>query len=101
MERKSGPLRVGVVGAGAFGRNHARVYRELESDPWHKVELVGIYDKDSTRAGEVADQFGVTECGSLDVLIASGVDACSVAVPTAAHLEVAGYLDGTRCGSSD
>ncbi len=86
------PLRVGVVGAGAFGRNHARVYRELESDPWHKVELVGIYDKDSIRAGEVADEFGVTECGSLDVLIASDVDACSVAVPTAAHLEVAGYL---------
>ena len=54
--------------------------------------MVGICDKDSTRAGEVADEFGVTECGSLDELIASDVDACSVAVPTVAHLEVARYL---------
>ena len=26
-------LRVGVVGAGAFGRNHVRVYRDLQTDP--------------------------------------------------------------------
>ncbi len=33
-------IRVAVVGTGEFGRNHARVYRELEG-----VELVGVYDK--------------------------------------------------------
>jgi len=37
--------RIRVVGAGEFGRVHARVHRELESS-----ELNGIYDRDSKRA---------------------------------------------------
>jgi len=36
---------VAVVGAGEFGRLHARVHRELESS-----ELDGIYDRNSKRA---------------------------------------------------
>ena len=33
MPNRSDALRVGVAGAGAFGRNHARVYRDLQADP--------------------------------------------------------------------
>ena len=36
---QSGKVRVAVVGAGEFGRNHVRVYREMEG-----VELVGVVD---------------------------------------------------------
>ena len=47
-------LRVGVVGAGAFGRNHARVYRELSADPSQRIEFVGIADTDFARAQSLA-----------------------------------------------
>ena len=92
MESTSDVLRVGVVGAGAFGRNHARVYRDLQADPSQKIELAGVFDADFARAQTVAAEFGTTAFRSLDALIASGVNACSVAVPTAAHLEVARQL---------
>ena len=45
-------IRVAVVGAGEFGRNHARVYRELE-----RAELVGIYDQNPERAAALAREF--------------------------------------------
>ena len=86
------PLRVGVVGAGVFGRNHARVYGDLQADPSQHIEFVGVVDTDFPRAQTVASEFGVSAFRSLDELIASGVHACSVAVPTAAHLEVARHL---------
>ncbi len=72
-------IRVAVVGTGEFGRNHARVYRELEG-----VELVGVYDKSAERAGAAAQEFQTTSFHSLEEL-RGRVDAASVAVPTVAH----------------
>ena len=43
-----------VVGAGFWGKNHARVYGELDS-----TELVAVCDVNRERAKAVADQFGV------------------------------------------
>jgi UDP-N-acetylglucosamine 3-dehydrogenase len=45
-------LGVAVVGTGFWGKNHARVYKELES-----TELVAVCDKDADRARKVANQF--------------------------------------------
>ena len=51
-------LRVAVVGAGAFGRNHLRVYRELERAGL-AVELAGVVDRDpATLSVEEAERFG-------------------------------------------
>ena len=47
-------LGVAVVGTGFWGKNHARVYKELAS-----TELVAICDVNAERAKSVADQFGV------------------------------------------
>ena len=47
-------LGTAVVGTGFWGKNHARVYSELES-----TELVAICDVNGERAKAVADQFGV------------------------------------------
>ena len=47
------PIRVAVVGAGEFGRNHIRVWRELEG-----AELAGIVDTNAERAGQVAAELG-------------------------------------------
>ncbi len=92
MPDSSDALRVGVVGCGAFGRNHARVYRDLERDPSQRIELVGVADLDYARAQAVAREFGTQAFYSVDDLIAAGVQAASVAVPTVAHLEVARQL---------
>jgi UDP-N-acetylglucosamine 3-dehydrogenase len=47
-------LGVAVIGAGFWGKNHARVYKELES-----TELVAVCDRDILRAKAVANQLGV------------------------------------------
>ncbi len=85
-------LRVGVVGVGSFGRNHARVYRDLQSDSSQKVQLVGVVDADFALARAVAKKFGTAAFRSIGELIDAGVQAASVAVPTAAHLDVARQL---------
>ena len=75
-------IRVAVAGVGEFGRNHARVYRELEG-----ADLVGVYDQDSERAAVIASEFRTQVLKSLDELRGQA-DAVSVAVPTVAHAEV-------------
>jgi len=75
-------VRVAVVGAGDFGRNHARVYRELEG-----AELAGIVDADPLRAVQVAKEFSTEVLPNLESL-AGRVDAASVAVPTVEHARV-------------
>ena len=92
MRNTSDALRVGVVGVGSFGRNHARVYRELQTDPSQHVQLLGVVDSDFARAGSVAREFGTSAFRSVNELIQAGVQAASVTVPTAAHLEVARQL---------
>lgn len=79
-------LRVGVAGAGAMGRNHARVFSLLEG-----AELVAIYDQDKERAEAVAAEFGGHAVDSLDDF-AEAVDAATVAVPTVAHRNVGCFL---------
>ena len=86
------PLRVGVIGVGAFGRNHARVYHDLQADPLAGVQLVGVVDSDSTHAQAVANEFGTRAVPSISELLEAGVNAVSVAVPTLAHLPVARQL---------
>jgi predicted dehydrogenase len=75
---------------GSFGKNHARVYRELQQQG-HGVELVGVVDANPTVAGPVAAQFGCKALSNLEELFGR-VDAASVAVPTVHHLEVAAAL---------
>jgi predicted dehydrogenase len=74
-------IRVAVVGCGEFGRNHARVYREMEN-----VELAGVFDQDAERAGKIAQEFQTRAFQNIEEL-RGVVDAASVAVPTVAHRE--------------
>ncbi|MGH9795874.1 MAG: Gfo/Idh/MocA family oxidoreductase [Candidatus Acidiferrales bacterium] len=71
--------RVAVVGVGDFGRNHVRVYRELDN-----AHLIGIVDADPGRAQAVAAEFGTQVLPGVDAL-AGDVDAVSLAVPTVEH----------------
>jgi predicted dehydrogenase len=78
---------------GVFGRNHARVYKELEQQG-EPVRLVGVVDPDLNRADAVAREFGCRAFGSVKQMLSthSEVRAASVAAPTAHHLAVARAL---------
>ena len=85
MSGAAGPtkkIRVAVVGVGEFGRNHARVYREIEG-----AELIGVYDKDAQRTAEVAAEFQTQALRGLEEL-RGRADAVTVAVPTVGHAAV-------------
>ncbi|HEV2114769.1 MAG TPA: Gfo/Idh/MocA family oxidoreductase [Terriglobales bacterium] len=85
---------VAVVGAGAFGRNHARVYRQLEQ-AGEPVHLAAVADLNPAQATALARESGpgVAAFTDLAELIAGGhVRAASVAVPTLEHLDVARRL---------
>jgi len=84
------PLRVAVVGAGAFGRNHLRVYRELQN-AGHDVQLVAVVDQDAAVAAEAAAKFGVPGFDSVAACLSAvgSLDAASVCVPTVHHATAA------------
>jgi predicted dehydrogenase len=84
---------VAVFGAGAFGRNHLRVYRELEK-AGHPVSLAAVIDSDASNASRVADEWQIPAYTSIEEFAAAGkqVDAASVCVPTSAHFSVASNL---------
>jgi predicted dehydrogenase len=76
---------------GAFGRNHARVYRDLAQKG--EVEFVGIVDFDYARATAIAAEFGTRAFTSIEELLRdTKPEAASVAVPTVEHLNVARKL---------
>jgi predicted dehydrogenase len=86
-------LRVAVVGAGAFGRNHLRVYRELERASDGDVRLVGVVDRDEAAIAAAAEKFGVPGFQTIEACLAAGpVDAASVCVPTVHHADAAELL---------
>jgi predicted dehydrogenase len=75
-------IRVAVVGAGQFGRNHLRVLAECPA-----AELVAVVDRDLARAEQAAATYG---CAAFsDVRRLAGVaEAAIVATPTTSHAEV-------------
>jgi predicted dehydrogenase len=84
---------VAVVGAGAFGRNHLRVLRELET-AGEGVALVAAVDPDSGRAVEAKQQYEIAVFATIEELLSADLkpDAAIVAVPTVKHHEAAAAL---------
>lgn len=72
-------IRVAVIGVGDFGRNHVRVYKELDD-----AELVGVLDANPDRARAVAAEYGTQVLDGIEAL-PGRVDAVSLAVPTVEH----------------
>src|SRR5450755_1178773 len=79
-----GPLRLGVVGVGVMGANHARVLADLAD-----VKLVGIADSDRKQRDLVAGALGCAGYADVEALIAGGVDAITIAAPTHLHHDLA------------
>jgi predicted dehydrogenase len=79
-------LRVGVVGVGHIGTNHARLYAEMPN-----AEFSAIYDVDMARANLIGRKYGVLPAKSLEEF-SELVDAASIATPTSSHHSVAHHL---------
>ena len=92
VETNVRPTRVAVAGAGAFGRNHLRVYKELAAAG--AVELCGVIDRDPATLAAAAALYGIPGFATIAECVAAlpGLDAASVCVPTVFHAEAAEEL---------
>jgi predicted dehydrogenase len=75
-------VRMAVIGAGGFGKNHLRVIHESPD-----AELVAVIDTDRSRAAAAAEKFGCTALGDIDELKGQ-VDGAVVASPTTTHADI-------------
>jgi predicted dehydrogenase len=87
-------LSVAVFGAGAFGRNHLRVYRQLEQSPFG-VRLAAVADTDPDAVETLRGQGDLAVFSSPEACLEAcrvgklHLDAVSICVPTSAHYSVA------------
>jgi UDP-N-acetylglucosamine 3-dehydrogenase len=79
-----GLLRVGVVGVGIMGSNHARVYADLPG-----ASLVGVADPDPRQRDFVSGALGCAGFADVEGLLAEGIDAVTIAAPTHLHRDLA------------
>ena len=100
MSAASPALRVLVVGAGAFGRNHLRIYRDLAA-AGAPIQLTAVVDPDLATRSTATSEFEVPSFASIeDCLGALGLpDAASICVPTRFHASAAEPLlsAGVHC----
>jgi predicted dehydrogenase len=76
-------MRVGVIGAGVMGTNHARVLGNC------RTTVVGIVDPLPEYRLRATEQAGCRAFETLEQLVAEGVDAVTIAAPTHLHHEIA------------
>jgi len=74
-------LKVGVIGTGALGRHHARLYAQSPN-----AEMVGIFDVQQDAAQRVGAEFNLKVFDTWQEL-AGNCDALSVAVPANYHAQ--------------
>jgi len=76
---------VAVIGIGAMGKNHARVYFELDN-----VNLVAVCDANETIGNEISNKFNANYYKNCEDLLSSKtLDAVSICVPTKLHKDIA------------
>ena len=76
-------VKVGVAGVGHMGKEHARIYSELQ-----EAELVGVHDSNPDTAQKIAAKCKTRAFGSLEEMV-DAVDAASIVTPTSTHLAIA------------
>ena len=76
-------VRVGVVGVGIMGSNHARVLADLPG-----VKLVGVADPGAGHRALLAQVLGCEACDDIEALLKLGIDAAIIAAPTHLHHEL-------------
>jgi predicted dehydrogenase len=77
-------VRIAVVGVGYLGQHHARLLASMDG-----VRLTAVVDTKPGRADEIASKYGVAGFTHVRDLPLGAIDAATIAVPTASHLDVA------------
>jgi predicted dehydrogenase len=80
------PIRVGVIGTGSMGRNHARIFGELPD-----VQFMAVLDERAEIASEIAAKYGAQPVATLDAFT-DAIDAATIATPTVTHFSIAKQL---------
>lgn len=75
-------IKVGVIGTGHLGKIHTKLFKEVAN-----CELIGIYDRDSERAKQVASELKVKSFEDQDKLL-DEIDAVDIVATTSAHYEL-------------
>ena len=97
MPETTSPINVAVVGAGAFGRNHLRVYRDIQQQD-RSIRLAAIIETDTSRTSALAAEWNAPVHTSLAACLDArrrgeiNIDVASICVPTTEHYEVAAPL---------
>ena len=82
-------MKAGVIGVGSMGRNHARVYSEMNV-------LGAIADSEESVAKPLAEKFGVDYFSNYMEMLKSDIDAVTVATPTNTHFKIS--MDAIKAG---
>lgn len=78
-------IKVGVIGVGSMGQNHARIY--FHSD---NAQLVAVSDAYEEQAQKIARHYNTKAYRNYqEMLQQEDIDAVSIAVPTSLHYEIA------------
>jgi len=90
----NGELRCGVVGIGMMGKNHARIYNQIEG-----AQLVAIADTDERQGKTIADQYRCEFYADYrDMLANEMLQGVSVCTPTSLHYEISKEIIHNRIG---
>ena len=79
-------IRLGVIGTGSMGRNHARIFGEMPD-----AQFTAVLDERADVAAEIAGKYGARPVATLDAFLES-VDAATIATPTVTHFDLAKKL---------
>jgi len=79
---------IAIIGVGHWGKNHARVYKELCQDG--VADAIQIYDVDEARVLELSSALGIQGTSNYQqILNDSEVQAVSIVTPSRTHYQIA------------
>lgn len=81
-------LKVGMVGVGHIGREHARIYSQMPT-----AEFVGVFDLDTEVSRRIATQYNIKHFTSIEE-VATECEAVTIASPTNTHHDLGLFLLG-------
>jgi predicted dehydrogenase len=84
--QRTDKIKVAVLGTGALGKEHVRIYADLEHA--RKVEFAGIYDIAADNLRHLAEKYHVPAFRSVEEMVIAS-DAVSIVTPTTTHFELA------------
>lgn len=81
-------LKAAVIGVGSMGKNHVRVYRDMET-----VDLVAVADTNAATAAKIGSTYSAPHYTDYEKLVEEcKPDLVTIAVPTSLHLSIASYF---------